>query len=178
MHGSVFACVCMQKWARSCVKEDQREIGHRKQFGGYSHYCHHDYGSQEVGSHCGSFGMARAEGLADDGREGKGGEGRDLAWRERCVFLVGWVGGEWWNVQWRLVGPLLCGVVAGGGPEMSRKTERIRSYAWSVSADTSSEVMPLVSILGRIFSVMVPDGVHKQIDRSYSTKDKKLRHCG
>lgn len=52
-----------------------------------------------------------------------------------------------------LVGPLLWAT----GWEMSVKAERIRPKDLSLRVDTSSDVMPSVSIFGRIFNRMVPD---------------------
>lgn len=53
-----------------------------------------------------------------------------------------------------LVGPLLWATES----EMPMKAERIRPKDLSLRVDTSSDVMPSVSIFGRIFNRMVPDG--------------------
>lgn len=53
-----------------------------------------------------------------------------------------------------LVGPLLWATEW----EMSMKAERIRPKDLSLRVDTSSDVMPSVSIFGRIFNRMVPGG--------------------
>lgn len=55
------------------------------------------------------------------------------------------------NVQCR-DGPLLWGT----GAEMSKKAERITSKDLSEREETSSDVIPFVSIFGRIFNLMVP----------------------
>lgn len=60
-------------------------------------------------------------------------------------------GGEY-GVQW-LTGPLLCGTEE----ETSRKAECITLKDLSQRSDTSSDVRPFVSILGRIFNLIVPD---------------------
>lgn len=59
------------------------------------------------------------------------------------------------NVQC-LSGPLL------GVPEMSRKAERIRLKDFSQRDVTSSDVIPFVSIFGRIFNLMVPAQVESE----------------
>lgn len=51
-----------------------------------------------------------------------------------------------------LVGPLLWATLS----EMPMKAERIRPKDLSLRVDTSSDVMPSVSIFGRIFNRMVP----------------------
>lgn len=56
------------------------------------------------------------------------------------------------NVQCR-DGPLLWGT----GAEMSKKAERITLKDLSERDETSSDVIPFVSIFGRIFNLMVPD---------------------
>lgn len=66
------------------------------------------------------------------------------------------IGGGMVNVQC-LSGPLLWVTES----EMSRKTERIRLKDLSQRDDTSSEVIPFVSIFGRIFTLMVPVEVKK-----------------
>lgn len=60
------------------------------------------------------------------------------------------------NVQC-LNGPLLWVTES----EMSRKAERIRLKDLSERDDTSSDVIPFVSIFGRIFNLMVPVEVGK-----------------
>lgn len=66
-------------------------------------------------------------------------------------------GGGWKiNVQC-LTGPLLRVMES----EMSRKAARIRSKDLSDRDDTSSEVIPFVSIFGRIFNLMTPAGAKK-----------------
>lgn len=66
-------------------------------------------------------------------------------------------GGRWKiNVQC-LTGPLLRVMES----EMSRKAARIRSKDLSDRDDTSSEVIPFVSIFGRIFNLMIPAGAKK-----------------
>lgn len=63
-------------------------------------------------------------------------------------------GGGWKiNVQC-LTGPLLRVMES----EMSRKAARIRSKDLSDRDATSSEVIPFVSIFGRIFNLMIPAG--------------------
>lgn len=62
------------------------------------------------------------------------------------------------NVQC-LNGPLLWVTES----EMSRKAERIRLKDLSERDDTSSDVIPFVSIFGRIFNLMVPAEVKKKI---------------
>lgn len=57
------------------------------------------------------------------------------------------------NVQC-LTGPLLRVMES----EMSRKAARIRSKDLSDRDATSSEVIPFVSIFGRIFNLMIPAG--------------------
>lgn len=61
-------------------------------------------------------------------------------------------GGSMANVQC-LVGPLLWVTES----EMFRKAERIRLKDLSDRVDMSSDVIPVVSIFGRIFNLMVPD---------------------
>lgn len=56
------------------------------------------------------------------------------------------------NVQC-LNGPLLWVTES----EMFRKAERIRLKDLSESDETSSDVIPFVSIFGRIFNLMVPE---------------------
>lgn len=60
-------------------------------------------------------------------------------------------GGEY-SVQW-LTGPLLCGTEE----DISKNAECITLKDLSQRSDTSSDVRPFVSILGRIFNLMVPD---------------------
>lgn len=65
------------------------------------------------------------------------------------------------NVQC-LNGPLLWVTES----EMSKKAERIRLKDLSERDDTSSDVMPFVSIFGRIFNLMVPVEVEKNCQTS------------
>lgn len=57
-----------------------------------------------------------------------------------------------------LIGPLLWVTE----PEISRKAERITLKDLSQRDDTSSDVIPFVSIFGRIFNLMVPVEVKKK----------------
>lgn len=77
------------------------------------------------------------------------------------------LGGGMLNVQC-LTGPLLWATES----EMSRKTERIRLKDVSQRDDTSSEVIPFVSIFGRIFTLMVPVEVKKQNSPSETWREK------
>lgn len=76
--------------------------------------------------------------------EGEGVSGSGVEERGAGGFMV--------NVQCR-DGPLLWGT----GAEMSKKAERITSKDLSERDETSSDVIPFVSIFGRIFNLMVPD---------------------
>lgn len=74
------------------------------------------------------------------------------------------LGGGMVNVQC-LIGPLLWVTES----ETSRKAERIRLKDLSQRDDTSSEVIPFVSIFGRIFTLMVPADVEKKRKRKQFT---------
>lgn len=64
-------------------------------------------------------------------------------------------------------GPLLWPIES----ETSRKAERIRLKDLSLRVDTSSDVIPFVSILGRIFNRMVPGG------RKRTRESQGIRMC-
>lgn len=87
--------------------------------------------------------------------------GDGTTWEEQGGLGKEWVsdrdigekrGGSMVNVQC-LRGPLLRVMES----EMSRKAERITLKDLSERDDTSSDVIPFVSIFGRIFNLMVPD---------------------
>lgn len=67
-----------------------------------------------------------------------------------------------------LMGPLLWVTES----EMSRKAERIRSKHLSDRDETSSDVIPFVSIFGRTFNLMVPAETQNFLVRCFTTKLK------
>jgi len=74
------------------------------------------------------------------------------------------------NVQC-LKGPLLWVTES----EMSRKAERIRLKDLSERDDTSSDVIPFVSIFGRIFNLMVPAEAQNFIVRGLTEHQAALQ---